>query len=59
MIFSAGWRDPCKANVAMLLENLKILKPIASVFVRFLKVKRHRNLMDKVICPGNYLVIVL
>ena len=32
---------------------------MASVFVSFLKVKRHPKLMDKVICPGNYLVIVL
>ena len=59
MILTAGLRDPCKVNVARLLENLKILKPMASVFVRFLKVKRHPKLMDKVICPGNYLVIVL
>ena len=59
MIFTAGWRDPCKVNVARLLEYVKILKPMASVFVRFLKVKRHRKWMDKVICPGNYLVIVL
>ena len=48
-----------KVNVTRLLENLKILKPMASVFVRFLKVKRHPKLMDKVICPGNYLAIVL
>ena len=32
---------------------------MASVFAPFLKVKRHPKLMDKVICPGNYLVIVL
>ena len=32
---------------------------MASVFVRFLKVKRHPKLMDEVICVGNYLVIVL
>ena len=32
---------------------------MAGVFVRCLEVKRHPKLMDKVICPGNYLVIVL
>ena len=48
-----------KLNVAWLLENVKILKPMAGVFVRFLKVKRHPKWMDKVICQGNYLVIVL
>ena len=31
----------------------------ADAFVRFLKVRRHPNWMDGVICPGDCLVIVL
>ena len=38
--FQCGiFSDPCKVNVARLLENVKILKRMASVVVRFLKVK--------------------
>jgi hypothetical protein len=47
MVFRAGLRDPCT------WESVKILKPQASVFLRFPKVEQHPKCTDHAILLGK------
>ena len=63
MIFTAGQRDPCKVNVAGLLENVKASarrrKADGKCLCTLSTSETTSQVDGDVICPGNYLVIVL